>query len=368
LRIFWIGKRPEIADAGNEIYDRKTIAALEELGHTVDVFQPSEVGRPRELLGLITGLPQRTRFVSAHNIDAIRRKSAGYDAVVCSWEPFDALVQHLEPPALLICHNLTDRMLRSVFPGNPLTGALAARARRWQRRWYRQSHFRAVAVLSRADAAHLTRLCPEVDVLLAAPGMPRVRPLAGDAAVVRELVASGTYSWPPKRRDVLRFARDYARVADRLPVRSDSLPPEAANRLQATAAPSANELQQAIRFGMITDRFEAGFKLKASAYIAENMVVISAANILPEFAHIPDHDLFVRIIKSVDEIAAHVGAVAAMSQAELRERFGRFQSACAASFRWENVATSLLGAIGGPSYAATSEPSDHTGASICAAL
>ena len=95
-RILWIGKSPTNGMTGDEVFDRKTLAACRAQGCDVHVYYPVPVSRLREAAVLATGvLPyQRTRFATKHNRHAIVEQSRKVDAVICSWEPHDALVRY----------------------------------------------------------------------------------------------------------------------------------------------------------------------------------------------------------------------------------------------------------------------------------
>lgn len=275
----------------------------------------------------------------------LRRLAGRYDAIVCSWEPFDLLARALPGKAILIAHNISSRVLPAILPGNPFAALAAARLRRWERRCYAGTDYAAVGALSRCDHAYLAGIGVSRPLLLP-PGMPPCVPLADDAVLCRELVVSGTYDWFAKRRDVIRFAEEYAGVALRLPIRANGLPADASALLDPMPLPSAEDSRTAIRFGLIADRFSAGHKLKTLAYLADNQIVLSFADVEFDFAHLPDHAFFIRRVSSVAEIAEQVAAVAAEPAAALRERFRQFQDACAASFQWSRVATAVLHAAG----------------------
>ena len=72
-RILWIGKSPTNGMTGDEVFDRKTLAACRAQGCDVHVYYPVPVSRLREAAVLATGvLPyQRTRFATKHNRHAI---------------------------------------------------------------------------------------------------------------------------------------------------------------------------------------------------------------------------------------------------------------------------------------------------------
>ena len=343
-RILWIGKRPTNEEEGDEVVDRKTIAACRQQGHHIDLFHPAPVSRLAEVGNLVLGVPyQRARFATRANIRSLREMVGGHDVIICSWEPFDWLVTGLRSPTILITHNISSNGLLSLFPGNPLAGLASARVRAWERRCYRAQNFAAVAALSRRDHAYLQSIGAPNPLLLP-PGMPPCVSLEPDASVCAEIVVSGTYDWSPKRRDLIAFAQDYAGRQGRFPVRAHGLPQQAAALLQAHPLPSDQENRSAIRFGLITDRFEAGHKLKTLAYIANNQIVLSFADVDFDFVHIPDHDVFIRKVMSVSDIALNIKLILGMPASELRERFIRFKQSAAACFTWEAVGKILMNA------------------------
>jgi hypothetical protein len=349
LRILWIGKRPTNGEEGDEVFDRKTISACRRLGHHIDLLHPAPVNRATEIGNLFLGSPyQRARFATCANSRNVRQMSSEYDVVICSWEPFDWLVTALQSRTILIVHNVSSNALLQLFPGNPLAALASARVRAWERRCYREQNFAAVAALSRHDRAYLHSIGAPRPFLLP-PGMPPCLPLHPDAAIRAEIVVSGTYDWSPKRRDLILFARQYAGRPGGFPIRAHALPAEAAGLLHPCALPSDDENRGAIRFGLITDRFEAGHKLKTTAYIANNQIVLSFAAVNFDFTHIPDHDFFIRKIESVADLDMHVMAISSMPALVVRERFIRFQQACAQYFTWDRVAKTLMEAAAAPS-------------------
>jgi hypothetical protein len=289
------------------------------------------------------GIPYyRARYASAENRAGVIASLSGHDAVVCSWEPLDALALDLSPKAILIVHNVTSLALGATFGKNPLVAIGAARLRAWERTSYRGAHLAAVVALARLDFAYLEQLPEPPRLGLLPPGMPPCFELADDATVLREIVISGTYDWFPKRRDAVLFAREYAGRADRMPIRAEALPAEAMQRLMPAPLPSDHENCTAIRFGLITDRFEAGHKLKTMAYIASNQIVLSFADVAIDFVDIPDSALFIRRLTSVADIADQVEAILAIPVAEVRQRFVAFRQCCERAFTWKRVAEMLL--------------------------
>jgi hypothetical protein len=349
--ILWVGKSPTNGGAsGEEVFDARTIAALRTMDCYLDVFHPPPVSRAREVALLSIGaLPYvRSRYATRKTTRQIRAISRDYDVIICSWEPFDALVRDLPRPAILIVHNVSSLGLPAVYPGSLLAELAAARAAMWERRWYRASRFVAIATLSRADLAYLGNIPDAPALLWTPPGMPPCIELDTRAKLIEEIVLSGTYGWSPKQRDADLFVRDYAALDERLPVRADM--PGAGRDgwrtirlLDPLPLPTASENRQGIRIGLITDRFQSGHKLKTLAYLASNQIVLSFANVGFDFSHVSDHELFVRHVSRASEINGHVRALSAIP--DLRDRFVRFKAACARQFTWDGLARSLLDAI-----------------------
>ena len=349
MNILWIGKRPAPGgEGGDEVFDSRTIAACRDLGHQIDLFHPTQSSRVAEVARLVLGYPhQRARFTARADRQELLRIAQRYDAIIVCPETFDMLARGLPTKTILITHNITSEVLPAIFPGNPLASLAAARVRAWERRCYTKGGFWAIGAVSRRDQDYLARLGVPAPLLLP-PGMPPSKPLAADADLRRELVISGTFTWRPKLHGLMQFAREYAALPRRETVRATDLPDAAATLLQPLARPTAEENQASIRFGLITDRFTAGHKLKTTDYLANNQIVLSFAEVAFDYARIPDHAFFIRRITSVAEIAEHMDAVAAEPIERVRERFVRFKQACAETFNWHSVATTLLQSLQAP--------------------
>lgn len=347
MRILWIGKAPGDG-TGDEIFDRSTIASLRADGHEVAIAHPRPLGRAAEALNLARGLPvYRARFASRDNRRHVAAATAAVapDLTICSWEPFDILVPALRAPVILIAHNVTGAALPSIHPGNPAIAVAAYRARQWERRVWRHPKLRAVAVLSRADRDLVNATRGVAATLLTIPGMPPVEPLAPDAALRRVIAIDGTYTWGPKRRDLARFAREFADRPDRFAIAAGALPAGIEVLLGGGSGRVADPDGAALAFGLITDRFVAGHKLKTLAYLARNRIVLSFADVRPDFADIPDAAWFIRTITAPDDIAPIADELARVPPDELRRRFNTFRDRCAAKFTWTAVARALTATV-----------------------
>ena len=364
MRILWLGKAAAKGDAGDEVFDRKTIAALRAKGHDVTTLHPSRVSKWREAANLLRGVPHyRARFASSANRRMLRQSGSDFDLTICSWEPLDTFVPILPHPAILIAHNITSLALPALFPGRRWAWLAAYGAAAWEHRVYQRRYLVALATLSRHDQAYVDALPGAPPSLLTIPGMPPIIPLADDARLRQELVLLGTYDWIPKRRDVNRFMQEYASMTEQAPLFASPLP------AGVTCGPLVNPplpdqaAGDAIRFGVITDRFIAGHKLKTLAYIAQNQIVLSFADVQADFVQIPDHDLFLRSLDSAAAIPRHMAEIAALDPVMLRGRFLAFQRRCAECFTWDAVAARLLEAANGPARTGWRDPAVHaTGA------
>lgn len=343
LRVLWIGKNAE-GDGGDEVFDRKMIAACRTLGHEVICCHPVRVSKLKEVVNLVgRGIPHyRTWYESNENHALIRPLMPKVDVAVCSWEPLDGLAFRMRAPVVPILHNLTSRAVGRMFPRSMLARMVRRRAAKWESLVYRSDHFLAIATLGVDDFAYLQAKVPGANVILTPPGAPPMSELADDARVDAVLTISGTYDWYPKRRDLLAFAKEYAQLTKPLPVHAADLPPEARQLLRVRPKLCDSDVSRHVRFGLITDRFEAGFKLKTLAYIAQNAIVISYADVTADFSGIPDSTLFIQNVRRVADIERVTMAFVAMDPAELRRRFVRFKAACAERFSWRSSAQTLL--------------------------
>jgi hypothetical protein len=347
VNILWIGQQPYGEGAGEEVVDRKLKAELRKLGHQVDDLHPQPVSRARELFNLsVRRVPYyRARFESEASLTAIRTLAPKYDAAVVSWEPFDRLALASPIPVVLLLHNITSSAIRSVFPGNLLARYLAHRSDLWEHQAYADRRLSALATLSINDQRYVAGIAKGLPVLYTPPGMPPVAELSQNARFVPELFVSGTYGWFPKRRDVLAFAREYAACAEKLAVVADGLPAEAQALVRPYGA-TPSDVSGTIRFGLITDRFESGHKLKTAYYLANNAIVLSYANVSRDFEHIPDHQFFVRKIATASDIARHAAEVSAVEPTQLRARLTAFKQQCQDNFSWQRSASVLAKALG----------------------
>jgi len=343
MRILWITKPPADGAGGDEIFDRKIIMEAEAQGAHVMRLSPQRVSKMAQGVNVIKGLAHyRDRYDSKVNSLALREAASGADVAICAGESFDRLATEIPCPVIPVLHNITSNVFRSILPRNPVGRLLAAQASRWERVAYATSQFPVMAVLSRGDYAHLCRVRPAETVLYTPPGMPRSVPLAPCSEFKAEILVSGTFTWYPKRRDLILFSREYAAQKRQVPVFADPLPRQARQVLPAHPMPL--KFDDGIRLGLIPDRFVAGHKLKATYYIANNAIVLSYADITMEFEDIEDHEFFIRKIDHAADIERHVAEIAQVTPDVLVRRMEVFKRRCAERFSWSGSAGTLIAA------------------------
>jgi hypothetical protein len=340
MRVLWIGSPSTTGNAGNEVFDARMIEALRAGGVEIRHVAPRPARRVAQFSNYLRGIPHyRAAFESEDNHQRISEAAHGCDAAICSREFFDGLAAGLHLPVIPVLHNITSCSLRAIFPRNPVARPFIWTAAGWERSLYAQHWpFIAVAVLSRKDEAFVRRL-RSASVLYTPPGMPSLLKLSSNAVFRPEIVLSGTYDWFPKRRDLAAFSREMASLRMPIKVAVDGALPKLEPPIEN--APMVADVD-AIRIGLVLDRFDSGFKLKAQYYISQNCVVLSYCDLSADFAQISDAAFFVRRITHARDVAVVAAELATIPSPSLRRRMSAFAAACAAAFSWEKSAQVML--------------------------
>lgn len=216
----------------------------------------------------------------------------------------------------------------------------AAQARAFEDRYFRPRKNRKLVLVSRADARWLReRFASRERWPIAAPGALPARPLDDDARLHREVLITGSYDWWRKRRDLKQFA--HWDVGASLLVTD-----ERAARTLGSAARRIDmktlDTTSVMRFGLVTDRFLGGFKLKSLEYVANNAVILSRSDIRADFEDLPGADLFVRYTPTVESMTLAMDELLGIPAAELVSRFKVFQTACTQRFAWNECLQPLV--------------------------
>lgn len=285
--------------------------------------------------------PEATRYISRRNRRALRDALAdGYDVVLFGHESTFPLSD--EPAIgkarkLFFAHNVhsliaaTDRSLVA-----RLTGA-AARA--FEKRWYADPSAELICI-SQADVRGLAEHgLGSAPVAVVPPGAPPPVPLRPDARVLSEAVLTGSYGWWRKRRDLKHFA---SQAPLPTPIRvADPLAESILSGRDTPLAKGGVDWGAGLRFGLITDRFQGGFKLKSLEYVANNCMVLSLCDLSAEFEGLPYAEEFVRWVSGKEEMGAVIGSTLAQSQDDLLARFSIFKAACMARYDWSQTLAPL---------------------------
>ncbi len=359
MRILWVtrGSAEASVDAGDAIYDRRICGPLQAT-HAVETLSAPRGGRLPQLARAAARLsaPETFAFDSDETIERIRQANEAHraDAIVFSHEHLDRLAARVRrrlggkaPAFVSIRHNITSDAMASILSDLPPMAALyRALAQRQERAALASDLFQGVIVLSTRDKTLVTQLYGRGDAVLAMPGAPPPLALRPDAAIARDLLLLGTYDWFPKARDLRRFVAEFTSTP--LPgvtVRGDAgVPPEIAARMRM-ASVSNLDLTSAIRFGVITDRFTAGHKLKTTAYLMQNCAVLSFADVIDDFQAIPNATRWIHRVRTTNEIAPILEAMAARPPAELQAELTALKADVAAAIAWRTSAASVADCI-----------------------
>lgn len=320
-------------EGGDRIHVNRMIPFLRER-MDVEVVTLQNGGLRQRIRDLLRGWPvEMTGYYSAVNRAALARALANRpDYVYLVHESTFGLADLARSQGATVVLFSMNSIAMLMASGGSLSQALfAPLGYQYERRYFRQPGS-ILTVVSRLDARALRRtLGVDTRFPVVAPGIPPPVPLKAGAVVVAELVITGSYAWWRKRVDLKKFAR---RGPD-LPV---WIRDEMAGRIlggRARLIPATGmDWSGAIRFGVITDRFLGGFKLKALEYIANNCIVLAYCDIRPEFEGLPHAEEFVRIVKSTSDIYTEVAILMKRDTFSVAARFAVFQDACSERFDW----------------------------------
>jgi hypothetical protein len=310
---------------------------IESVGRVDRLISLTRLNLPLELLRY-DGAVKRKRLV-----DALAAEKP--DMVLLLHEGAFLLLDEVKKaglPCLLYPHNVhtligrTDPYwLSRVFLG-PTT--------RFERKRYGDL-YAAMVCISEADRLALEESALRAgETPVAPPGMPPLAPLSPDAVLSPEIVLTGSYGWWRKWRSLQRFARSPGELPSPALVTDE----RALGLLGASARlgqPQEVTTGKTVQFGLITDYFTGGFKLKSIEYVAMNCIVLACCDISMEFAGIPDGDVFVRRVASKADVRRAIEAFQAEPERELVERFARFRAACAERFEWTRSLKPLTDAV-----------------------
>lgn len=342
-RVSWICRAGE--EDGGTIYDRliqKTLSGVE----ITPCALTGVGGRAAQLTGMVRGLAPHDRapYKSAANRDLALAASADADVVVISHEGLDWLSRSIRKPTVLLLHNVTSDYARRFLRDRPVGRVLHALYSRYERGVYAARPGLALVGISEMDKAVLAGMT-RAPLFMAQPGMPPVRTLSPTAGVSSRLAISGTYDWVLKRSGLARFADEYQTAGLRLEPMFDQDPPDFLKAKVADWRSGEMNPSGDLAFGLVTDRFEAGFKLKVGAYIANNLITLSFSDVGADYEGLPHATEFIRRVHSAADIEPVIRSVLAEDAAGVVDRFRTFQAAAAARFTWRRASDAVSSAI-----------------------
>jgi hypothetical protein len=336
--------QPEAAHGGDEIIYRRSI---EFLSRTMDVeiCQLQSVGRARQFIELFKGTPpETTRFLGEENRQRVSAAIASYKPdVACFFNevtfPSFASAKAAGIKTVLVAQNVHS-IVAATDPAG-WTKIFEPLAAMYERKWYGDEAAELVCI-SKVDVDGLAKAgVRRKKIWVAPPGCPPAAPLADHAGLLPELVLTGSYAWWRKRRDLKKFAKGDPLAAKMYVFDS------AARDILGDQAQDPGKIEidwsSGVRFGLVTDRFLGGFKLKALEYVAKNCIILTASDISTEFEGLPHAEIFVRVIANKDDVRRIIQEFDGIS--DVVGKFRAFKEACLLQYGWERCLAPLGEAV-----------------------
>lgn len=355
MRIIWLSRKVTNDSGGDAVFDRKLVGELRR-NHEVETFNVAKNPLGRRLCRMVTRLlpPDRAGFGTSCDVDTLSMAivSGKFDAVVISHEHLDymasgiaAIAKETGTPTFLIHHNVTSSAMKAILGGHR---GEAARffLEAYERRALTPDKVRGLFALSLDDQRLLRQITSRHDIAVVMPGAPPARTLAEGATVARDLVLLGSYDWFPKRWSLRRFVDAWKALASppgRL-YADGGVPPAVMQEMGAHPV-AAIELSDSIRFGILTDRFKAGHKLKTAAYLMSNCIVLSFTDVAEDFRFSPYADLFIRQVSCIDDMTPIMDEFTAMPADTVRTLLSAFKADIAERLSWSRQADILVKAV-----------------------
>ncbi|MBX7496413.1 glycosyltransferase [Qipengyuania sp. 6B39] len=343
MKLLYAFQNPRSATSGLSIYDRRLSQALEGLGHEIQRVALEESAPSSGYAGILRGMPPAiARYRSRANASLVAQAIAQFDPdrVILSHESTLYLVEQGIVPrsrAIILCHNI-------MAPGYRSRGTIADRIyaelfHRYERRLTRASV--PVTAISEYDR-QAAEDCYGLTMAAACPPgvIPGCSEIEADAQFAATVAISGNYDWRLKRQDISRFFDEA--IAVNLPGSSSIYLSEGA----AKHAPEALDhtvglpARGSLGIGLVVDRFQAGFKLKALEYISEGMVLVSYCDLSGEFAGLANAQMFVHRVAHASEVPGIIEDL--QRTPDLVERYRAFQRAAFERFQWAESARRVM--------------------------
>lgn len=335
--------------AGDQVYTRRLKSRLQR-DHEVVTLELDLAGKPERVRNLLRGWPpEMTGYATRRNRAAIRNALGGggvFDFIYLVHESLFALQTELADSGagIVLISTNSISLLQSSDPSR-VQNLLSWLADNYEKRFYSLTDAQLV-VVSETDHEWLAgRISLPRRHRVSFPGALPLIALDADAVVSRELVLTGSYAWWRKRRDLRWFAR---RALDMPVVVNDPLASDILGDRSEIIWADTVDWSSALRFGVVTDRFVGGFKLKVLEYISNNCMILAFSDLRRDFHDVPHADEFIRVVRSPLDVEAVVAAVMAQPQRDTLGRFREFQLACERKFDWERCLGEAMPQSGEP--------------------
>lgn len=323
------------ASGGDEVVYRKTGAYIAQ-HMDLETLELAPNGRLGQVARILAGTPpELTKYMGRRNAALLASRLAGgaFDVVCFSNEvtfPVSDIPQVRGLRRVLMAHNVQS-LVASTDPS--AMGRLMRRfAVAFEQKYYANPDVELV-LISQADVEGLRAAGIQRPTYLSPPGAPPQSELAPGAGLIPEVVLTGSYGWWRKRRDLKAFALGEALD---LPILvTDPLALELLGTQAKDVRIDAVDWSAGLRFGLISDRFQGGFKLKSVEYVARNCAVLSFCDLSREFVGLPHAEEFVRHVTSKADLRVLLGEFLGKSEEGLVERFAVFKKACLERYSWD---------------------------------
>lgn len=321
--------------SGDEVMYRRSLNYLARAAD-LETVELQAVPQLRKLLNLLLLPAELTRYRGAANIRRISQRvsTAQFDTVLFFNEvtfPMIGAVRGLGCKPVLVAHNVHSVVART--DPSPLIRATTQIAARFERRTYGDPEVILVCI-SQTDVDGLRLVgVNRNDIRIAPPGAPNSFPLAIDSKILPELILTGSYGWWRKRRDLRKLVSGLKSLKSRIFASDVTALKLLGKHANATRFEDIN-WSGGLRFGIISDRFLGGFKLKALEYIARNCVVVAHCDLSREFRGLPYADEMVLHVDSLLEVQPLIDRML-VNEVETMRRFQVFQRACLLRYAWD---------------------------------
>ena len=168
---------------------------------------------------------------------------------------------------------------------------------------------------------------------------PTSGPLKAKKRFLKEALLSGNYKWSLKRKSLHRSIQILDQSTLKLAAYNvcDVFEDICCDLNVSVSLNDNIEEDEFIRFGIISDSFVSGFKLKSLELIEKGCCLLTFCDLLQEFRHIVNSELFVRKVSSPTDINSTVEEL--IQNPISAEQFNQFRREITTYFSWKKSAS-----------------------------